>query len=68
MRNRLVLLPGWSLGTASLHPLAASLRAQDPSWGLRRREAAQRRPDGRHHTYRDRSARARKKPATGRRE
>ena len=29
MRNRLVLLPGWSLGTASLHPLAASLRAQD---------------------------------------
>ncbi|MBF8766280.1 alpha/beta fold hydrolase [Pseudomonas putida] len=30
MRNRLVLLPGWGLGTASLEPLAASLRAQDP--------------------------------------
>lgn len=29
MRNRLVLLPGWGLGTASLQPLAASLRAQD---------------------------------------
>lgn len=29
MRNRLVLLPGWGLGTASLEPLAASLRAQD---------------------------------------
>ncbi|HCP31336.1 MAG TPA: transporter, partial [Pseudomonas sp.] len=27
MRNRLVLLPGWGLGTASLEPLAASLRA-----------------------------------------
>lgn len=30
MRNRLVLLPGWGLGTAALEPLAASLRAQDP--------------------------------------
>lgn len=30
MRNRLILLPGWGLGTASLEPLAASLRAQDP--------------------------------------
>lgn len=30
MRNRLILLPGWGLGTASLQPLAASLRAQDP--------------------------------------
>ncbi|MGG5290475.1 alpha/beta fold hydrolase [Pseudomonas shirazensis] len=29
MRNRLILLPGWGLGTAALHPLAASLRAQD---------------------------------------
>lgn len=29
MRNRLILLPGWGLGTASLEPLAASLRAQD---------------------------------------
>ncbi|WP_296234706.1 alpha/beta fold hydrolase [Pseudomonas sp. UBA4617] len=29
MRNRLVLLPGWGLGTASLEPLAASLRLQD---------------------------------------
>lgn len=29
MRNRLVLLPGWGLGTAALEPLAASLRAQD---------------------------------------
>lgn len=29
MRNRLVLLPGWGLGTASLEPLAASLRGQD---------------------------------------
>lgn len=30
MRNRLILLPGWGLGTAALQPLAASLRAQDP--------------------------------------
>lgn len=30
MRNRLILLPGWGLGTAALEPLAASLRAQDP--------------------------------------
>ncbi|MBV4532554.1 alpha/beta fold hydrolase [Pseudomonas sp. SWRI107] len=30
MRNRMILLPGWGLGTASLQPLAASLRAQDP--------------------------------------
>jgi len=30
MRNRLILLPGWGLGTASLEPLAASLRGQDP--------------------------------------
>ena len=30
MRNRLILLPGWGLGSASLEPLAASLRAQDP--------------------------------------
>ncbi|AIR88448.1 alpha/beta fold hydrolase [Pseudomonas cremoricolorata] len=30
MRDRLILLPGWGLGTASLVPLAASLRAQDP--------------------------------------
>jgi hypothetical protein len=29
MRDRLILLPGWGLGTASLEPLAASLRAQD---------------------------------------
>ncbi|MGO0695596.1 alpha/beta fold hydrolase [Pseudomonas guariconensis] len=29
MRNRLILLPGWGLGTAALEPLAASLRAQD---------------------------------------
>lgn len=29
MRNRVILLPGWGLGTASLEPLAASLRAQD---------------------------------------
>lgn len=29
MRDRLVLLPGWGLGTAALEPLAASLRAQD---------------------------------------
>ncbi|MGE8043798.1 alpha/beta fold hydrolase [Pseudomonas monteilii] len=30
MRNRLILLAGWGLGTAPLQPLAASLRAQDP--------------------------------------
>lgn len=29
MRNRLILFPGWGLGTAALQPLAASLRAQD---------------------------------------
>ncbi|MDD0973370.1 alpha/beta fold hydrolase [Pseudomonas fontis] len=29
MRNRLIVLPGWGLGTAALEPLAASLRAQD---------------------------------------
>ncbi|WEZ88333.1 alpha/beta fold hydrolase [Pseudomonas sp. NyZ480] len=29
MRDRLILLPGWGLGTAALEPLAASLRAQD---------------------------------------
>ena len=33
MRNHLILLPGWSLGSAALEPLAASLRAQDA--GLR---------------------------------
>lgn len=31
MRNRLILLPGWGLGTAALEPLAASLRALDTS-------------------------------------
>lgn len=29
MRNHLILLPGWGLGTSSLAPLVASLRAQD---------------------------------------
>lgn len=29
MRDRLILLPGWGLGTAALDPLAASLRALD---------------------------------------
>ncbi|MCP8350218.1 alpha/beta fold hydrolase [Pseudomonas sp. FBF18] len=29
MRDRLILLPGWGLGTAALEPLAASLRALD---------------------------------------
>lgn len=29
MRDRLILLPGWGLGTAALDPLAASLRAMD---------------------------------------
>lgn len=33
MRNHLILLPGWGLGSAALEPLAASLRAQDS--GLR---------------------------------
>lgn len=33
MRNHLILLPGWGLGSAALEPLAASLRAQDA--GLR---------------------------------
>lgn len=33
MRNHLILLPGWGLGSAALEPLAASLRALDP--GLR---------------------------------
>lgn len=31
MRDRLILLPGWGLGTAALEPLAAALRALDPA-------------------------------------
>lgn len=30
MRDRLILLPGWGLGTAPLEPLAAALRGLDP--------------------------------------
>lgn len=30
MRDRLILLPGWGLGTAPLQPLAAALRGLDP--------------------------------------
>ncbi len=30
MRDRLILLPGWGLGTAPLQPLAEALRGLDP--------------------------------------